>query len=117
MRSYPFMLIACFGGAAALSPPAGYPDIPGYLRTPGDCGYPVCQSIKPAWPGSNMTAFAAACNATGGCEGFNSNGYLKQCLPPRCPAAAAGLEPAAACALYTKIGAPADARSRPSSSG
>eukprot|EP01043_Picozoa_sp_COSAG02_P074750 COSAG02_NODE_15106_length_1203_cov_1.294384_1_plen_179_part_10 len=84
----------------------------GYTKQAGDCGYPVCQSItdvpgiSPVPSTSGLTAMAQICNNTAHCMGFNSNGWLKRCLPPRCPAAKQGMEPKAPCDLYTKIGSP-----------
>ena len=57
-------------------------------------------------PHKTMDDIAAVCNATAGCAGFNSNGWLKGCLPPRCPAGLKGLEPTAPSNLYTKIDPP-----------
>ena len=69
-------------------------------------GYPVCQSLPVPVPPTSMVAVAQACNRTEHCMGFNSNGWLKRCLPPRCPAAAKGMEPGAPCDLYTKTSPP-----------
>eukprot|EP01043_Picozoa_sp_COSAG02_P027814 COSAG02_NODE_1656_length_11472_cov_4.522729_4_plen_788_part_00 len=82
--------------------------VAGYTVTHGDCGYPVCGTLmsKGATPHKTMDDIAAVCNATAGCEGFNSNGWLKGCLPPRCPAGLKGLEPNAPSNLYTKVGPP-----------
>lgn len=79
-----------------------------YTVTRGDCGYPVCGTLlsKGEVPHRTMDDIAAVCNATAGCEGFNSNGWLKGCLPPRCPAGLKGLEPTAPSNLYTKIDPP-----------
>ena len=84
------------------------PPVAGYTATAGDCGYPVCDTILDGQvvPSSDLSHIAAVCNATPGCEGFNSNGWLKRCLPPRCPQGAAGLEPDAPCNLYTKLDPP-----------
>ena len=84
------------------------PTVAGYSVQSGDCGYPVCATLmaKGEVPHKTMDDIAAICNATAGCEGFNSNGWLKGCLPPRCPAGLKGMEPAAPSYLYTKIGAP-----------
>lgn len=85
----------------------------GYTKQPGDCGFPVCQTvsgvpgISPV-PPTTLEAVAQACNNTAHCMGFNSNGWLKRCLPPRCPKATHGMEPKAPCDLYTKIGPPHD---------
>ena len=97
-------ICCCVHGAA---PPPKAVAISGYTVQAGDCGYAVCATVIPGPSGgSNLTRFAASCNATAGCEGFNSNGWLKRCLPPRCPSAESGMEPGAPCNLYTKIGAP-----------
>ena len=81
---------------------------PGYRAQHGDCGYPVCATLmgKGQVPHKTVDDIAAICNATEGCEGFNTNGWLKGCLPPRCPQGGKGLEPKAPCNLYTKIGPP-----------
>ena len=97
-------------GAAAVQV-AGVPA--GYTKQAGDCGYPVCQSITDVpgispVPPTSLAAVAQVCNNTAHCMGFNSNGWLKRCLPPRCPAAKQGMEPKAPCDLYTKIGPPHD---------
>ena len=108
------MLVA--GGALLLFlhavPPVESSVPAGYTKQAGDCGYPVCQSItdvpgiSPVPSTSGLTAMAQICNNTAHCMGFNSNGWLKRCLPPRCPAAKQGMEPKAPCDLYTKIGSP-----------
>lgn len=79
--------------------------VAGYTSQPGDCGYPVCATITQV-TSTNLSYIASVCNNTAGCEGFNSNGWLKGCLPPRCPAGQAGMEPTAPCNLYTKEGDP-----------
>lgn len=85
-------------------------------RVGGDCGI---YGGRPC----NITYLALVCDATPGCEvcavdhvracnhkcaayeqGFNSNGWLKECLPPRCVAA---LEPTGQSDLYVKDGPPA----------
>jgi len=79
-----------------------------------DCGYPVCQT-NPSRVGAcglygklpcNWTVLAAACDKTAGCEGFNGNGWLKNCLPPHCAAGKSGLEPGDNTDLLVKLGAP-----------
>lgn len=82
--------------------------VAGYTVQHGDCGYPVCGTLtaKGTVPHKTMGDIAAICNATAGCEGFNSNGWLKGCLPPRCPAGLKGMEPQAPSNLYTSIDAP-----------
>ena len=91
-----------FVAAGALpDPPAGY------SVQKGDCGYPVCGTITPGpVRDANASALAHVCNATDGCEGFNSNGWLKRCLPPRCAMAESGMEPEVGALLYTKLGPP-----------
>ena len=80
---------------------------PGYSVQKGDCGYPVCDTITPGpVHAPNASVLAAICNNTDGCEGFNSNGWLKRCLPPRCAKAKGGMEPSAPSWLYTKLAAP-----------
>ena len=80
---------------------------PGYSVQKGDCGYPVCDTITPGpVHAPNASVLAAICNDTDGCEGFNSNGWLKRCLPPRCVKAVGGMEPSAPSWLYTKLSAP-----------
>jgi hypothetical protein len=91
--------------AAAVAPD----EVPaGYSVQRGDCGYPVCATITPgpAQGPHTPAALAALCNRTDGCEGFNSNGWLKRCLPPRCPEAAGGMEPTVNAWLFTKIAPP-----------
>ena len=102
-------LACCAAGASASgsdAPPLVA--VAGYTATAGDCGYAVCGTLtsKGEVPHKTMDDIAAICNATAGCEGFNSNGWLKGCLPPHCPAGAKGLEPKAPSNLYTKIDAP-----------
>ena len=93
-------------------PPTGY-----NVSANADCGYPVCQTITQG-PGRvggpcglygptpcNITLIAKICDATPGCEGFNSNGWMKKCLPPRCKEAVSGME-TANCNLFVKIGPP-----------
>lgn len=115
-------LLGLLGGARAAAPsrsangPGAAPDliqpppvpVAGYTATAGDCGYPVCGTLtdKGEVPHKTMADIAAICNATAGCEGFNNNGWLKGCLPPRCPGGLKGLEPTAPSNLYTKIGPP-----------
>ena len=92
---------------AAITSAKPFPPVRGYTAQAGDCGYPVCDSILGAQVhSSNLSYIAQVCNDTAGCEGFNSNGRLKRCLPPRCAAGQSGMEPDAPCNLYTKIGQP-----------
>ena len=73
------------------------------LCTPLTAPHPHLSIVSLVRPPSPPPAPAALCS---GCEGFNSNGWLKQCLPPRCPDGQGGMEPTAPCNLYTKIGPP-----------
>ena len=83
------VLLALGGAGGAVPTPAreaaGVVVPAGYTRTPQtDCGYPVCATITtdPGRVGGNcgiygpkpcdLNLIAAACNATAGCEGFNS---------------------------------------------
>ena len=106
------LLIAASACASPGSDTHGDTPPVGYTKTAKtDCGYPVCDSImhvpgiSPV-PPTSLEAIALVCNGTAHCEGFNSNGWLKRCLPPRCPAATKGMEPGSPCDLYTKLGPP-----------
>ena len=99
-RATPLLLTSMLAHSVALVPP-------GYTAQPGDCGFPVCDTILDGQVHSrNLSVIASVCNRTPGCEGFNSNGWLKRCLPPRCPRGSSGLEPHAPSTLYTRIAPP-----------
>ena len=55
--------------------------VAGYTAAHGDCGYPVCGTLlnKGAVSHKTMDDIAAVCNATAGCEGFNSNVRRNEC--------------------------------------
>ena len=117
------LVFVLHGSDAAVTTPPGYT-----VAANTDCGGGICASIvgenvtvPPKWghlppnrptcglygtTPCNVSAIAAACDATPGCEGFNTNGWLKACLPPRCPAAAGGVLPLLGCSLYTKRAPP-----------
>eukprot|EP00039_Didymoeca_costata_P001770 m.54923 g.54923 ORF g.54923 m.54923 type:complete len:1009 (+) comp10959_c1_seq2:92-3118(+) len=89
----------------------------GYNRTnKTDCGFSVCKTfmgpgVSPNNCGlngnpCNLTLIRNLCENTWGCEGFNSNGWLKGCLPPACPQGATGFENSTV-DLYTRILGPA----------
>jgi len=85
---------------------------PGYsMMADKDCGYPVCATFLHSQvrcsPSCSPDIIAQACNSTPGCQGFNSNGWLKGCLPQFCPRAASGMEDVAGCSLFVRTQPPA----------
>ena len=98
-------------GATCLALAAAVPSAPavpqGYtVQRNTDCGYPICDTILQQVENKTITQLASICNTTVACQGFNSNGWLKRCLPRFCPQSTAGMEPGSPCDLYTRLSPP-----------